>query len=137
MIITRAPFRITLGGGSTDLPSYYRRFSGFVLNAAINKYVYINLHKSFWKKIILKYSQVESCDSPSEIRHPIIRETLMKHEIDSHVELCSMADIPAGTGLGSSSAFTVALRAANGKHKAVPGRQVEHCSKRVRERVLA
>src|SRR5215813_4983556 len=102
MIITRAPLRISLGGGGTDLPSYYREHTGFVIAAAINKYVYITLHESFTEGIIVKYSKMERAASPSEIAHPIVREALKLLGIDSHphLEITSMSDIPAGTGLG-------------------------------------
>lgn len=110
MIIARSPLRITLGGGGTDLPSYYEQREGFLISAAIDKYVYITLHKSFEKEILLKYSKFEKVQSVDEIQHPIIREALkMLNITETNLEICSMADIPAGTGLGSSSTFTTAL----------------------------
>src|SRR4051794_31474156 len=110
MIITRSPLRISLGGGGTDLPSYYKEHSGFLIAAAIDKYVYITMHKTFQKEIILKYSQLEKLSSIEDIQHPIIRESLKAVEIfETGVEITSMADIPAGTGLGSSGSFTTAL----------------------------
>jgi D-glycero-alpha-D-manno-heptose-7-phosphate kinase len=110
MIITRSPLRITLGGGGTDLPSYYQDHSGFVLAAAIDKYVYITLHHRFVSKILLKYSQLEEVNSVDEIKHPLIRESLrLLSPQSSHLEMTSMADIPAGTGLGSSGSFCTAL----------------------------
>jgi D-glycero-alpha-D-manno-heptose-7-phosphate kinase len=110
MIITRSPLRISLGGGGTDLPSYYRQHEGFLIAAAIDKYVYITLHDTFQKEIIIKYSNTEHVQHPDEIRHPIIREALKLLNIRSeNFELASLADIPAGTGLGSSSSFTCAL----------------------------
>lgn len=110
MIIARSPLRITLGGGGTDLPSYYEKREGFLISAAINKYVYITLHKTFEPGYYLKYSKIEKCMEIDEIQHPIIRETLkMLNWKESGLEICSMADIPAGTGLGSSSSFTTAL----------------------------
>lgn len=110
MIITRSPLRITLGGGGTDLPSYYREHSGFLISAAIDKYVYITLHKTFFPGIILKYSKMERANSINDIEHPIIRESLRLLGIpDPHLEIASMADIHAGTGLGSSGSFTTAL----------------------------
>ena len=110
MIIARSPLRITLGGGGTDLPSYYEEREGFLISAAIDKYVYITLHETFEKGFFLKYSKFEKCDSIDEIQHPIIREALKLLEWKKPcLELCSMADIPAGTGLGSSSSFTTAL----------------------------
>jgi D-glycero-alpha-D-manno-heptose-7-phosphate kinase len=110
MIITRSPMRISLGGGGTDLPSYYRDHTGFVMSAAIDKYVYITLHDTFEEKIILKYSKMELVDRVQNIQHPIIREALKLVDISvPHLEINSMSDIPAGTGLGSSGSFTTAL----------------------------
>ena len=109
MIITRSPLRISLGGGGTDLPSYYKKHSGFLIAAAIDKYVYITLHHTFGQELILKYSKLERVAQVSEIQHPIIREALKLVGIDGYLELTSMADIPAGTGLGSSGSFTTAL----------------------------
>ncbi len=110
MIITRSPLRISLGGGGTDLPSYYREHSGFVIAAAIDKYVYITLHRTFAQELILKYSKMEHVRSVDEVQHPIVREALRLTKVDvPYLEITSMADIPAGTGLGSSGAFTTAL----------------------------
>ncbi|HEX5415462.1 MAG TPA: galactokinase, partial [Chloroflexota bacterium] len=110
MIITRSPLRISLGGGGTDLPSYYQEHSGFVIAAAIDKYVYITLHQTFAPELILKYSQMERVHAVNEVQHPLIRAALGFTEVDaSHLEITSMADIPAGTGLGSSGSFTTAL----------------------------
>jgi D-glycero-alpha-D-manno-heptose-7-phosphate kinase len=110
MIITRSPLRITLGGGGTDLASYYEKYSGFLISAAIDKYIYITLHKTFQPGFIIKYSQMEKVMTVDEIVHPIIRESLKKLDItDNFLEISSMADIPAGTGLGSSGSFTTAL----------------------------
>ncbi len=110
MIIARSPLRITLGGGGTDLPSYYEEREGFLISAAIDKYVYITLHETFEKGFFLKYSKFEKCNDIDEIQHPIIREALKMLDWKKPcLELCSMADIPAGTGLGSSSSFTTAL----------------------------
>ncbi len=110
MIISRSPLRITLGGGGTDLPSYYEEREGFLISAAIDKYVYITLHETFEKGFFLKYSKFEKCNEIDEIQHPIIREALKLLDWKKPcLELCSMADIPAGTGLGSSSSFTTAL----------------------------
>lgn len=118
MIITRSPLRISLGGGGTDLPSYYREHEGFVISAAIDKYVYITLHETFLKEVIIKYSQMENVKSISEIRHPIVREALRMMQIPSpHIEITSMSDIPAGTGLGSSGSFCVALLRALHAHE--------------------
>ncbi|MCR5107066.1 MAG: GHMP kinase [Lachnospiraceae bacterium] len=110
MIVARSPLRISLGGGGTDLPSYYEEREGFLISAAIDKYVYITLHQTFDEGYLLKYSKFEKASSIDEIEHPIIREALRLLEWkDPHIEICSMADIPAGTGLGSSSSFTTAL----------------------------
>ena len=110
MIITRSPLRVSLGGGGTDLPSYYREHSGFVLSAAIDKYVYITLHQTFDQELILKYSKLERVRSVDEVQHPLIREALRLVGMESpHLEITSMADMPAGTGLGSSGSFTTAL----------------------------
>ncbi len=110
MIIVRSPLRITLGGGGTDLPSYYLEHEGFLISAAIDKYVYILLHIGFSPEILIKYSKLERINSRDEIEHPIIREALKMLQLSgSHMEIASMADIPAGTGLGSSGSFTTAL----------------------------
>jgi D-glycero-alpha-D-manno-heptose-7-phosphate kinase len=109
MIITRTPLRITLGGGGTDLPSYYHQFGGFVLSAAISKYIFITINRTFTPDYFLKYSALERVERPEQIEHPIVREVLLSHDIGPSVEIVSMADIPAGTGLGSSGAFTVGL----------------------------
>jgi D-glycero-alpha-D-manno-heptose-7-phosphate kinase len=118
MIITRSPLRISLGGGGTDLPSYYRKHSGFLLAAAIDKYVYITLHQTFVADLIVKYSKLERVPTAGELQHPIIREALKLVGMDGqYLELASMADIPAGTGLGSSGSFTTALLKALHTHK--------------------
>ena len=110
MIITRSPLRISLGGGGTDLPSYYRKHGGFVLSAAINRYVYITINEAFRPRIILKYSRLEDVERWEEIQHPIIREALKLTGImGPYLEIVSLSDIPAGTGLGSSGSFTTAL----------------------------
>ncbi len=110
MIITRSPLRITLGGGGTDLPSYYKAHEGFLIAAAIDRYIYIVLHKTFVEDILLKYSKLERVRSVRDIEHPIIREAFDFVGIDGrYLELTSMADIPAGTGLGTSGSFTTAL----------------------------
>jgi D-glycero-alpha-D-manno-heptose-7-phosphate kinase len=112
LIITRSPLRISLGGGGTDLPSYYREHGGFVVAGAIDKYVYITVHTPFANQIIAKYSKIEVVDTASELNHPIIREALRLVGVDSPIEIASMSDIPAGSGLGSSGSFTTALLAA-------------------------
>ncbi len=117
MIIARSPFRISLGGGGTDLPSYYREHEGFVIAAAIDRYVYIMVHHRFVRPIFLKYSKLELVDRVDDIEHPIIREALKLVGISEHLELASMADIPSGTGLGSSGSFTTALLKALHTHQ--------------------
>jgi D-glycero-alpha-D-manno-heptose-7-phosphate kinase len=111
MIIARSPLRITLGGGGTDLPSYYEKHSGFLIAAAINKYVYIMVHETFQPEFIIKYSSMERVASIGQIEHPIVREALsaLQLEENGYLEITSMADIPAGTGMGSSGSFTTAL----------------------------
>jgi len=110
MIITRSPMRISLGGGGTDLPSYYRRYGGFVISAAIDKYVYITLHETFVQEVIVKYSKMEVVSRPEDVKHPIVREALKLVDLGiPHLEVASMSDIPAGSGLGSSGSFTSAL----------------------------
>jgi len=110
MIITRSPMRITLGGGGTDLPSYYRQYTGFLISAAIDKYVYITIHKRFYEELFLKYSKYENVLNVNDIEHPIFRECFKMLEMDGkYIEISSLADIPAGTGLGSSGSFTTAL----------------------------
>jgi D-glycero-alpha-D-manno-heptose-7-phosphate kinase len=110
LIITRSPLRISLGGGGTDLPSYYRKHSGFVLSAAINRYVYITINEAFRPRIILKYSKLEDVERWEDIQHPIIREALRLTGVQGpYLEIVSLSDIPAGTGLGSSGSFTTAL----------------------------
>ena len=110
MIITRSPLRISLGGGGTDLASYYEEHSGFLIAAAIDKYVYITLHHTFVEDLIVKYSKLERVRDASELEHPIIREAMRLLGVAGPgLELTSMADIPAGTGLGSSGSFTTAL----------------------------
>jgi len=110
MIIARSPLRISLGGGGTDLPSYYEQHTGFLIAAAIDKYVYITLHETFVSDLIVKYSELERVPSAAQLKHPIIREAFALLGLDGKsLELTSMADIPAGTGLGSSGSFTTAL----------------------------
>lgn len=110
MIIARSPLRITLGGGGTDLASYYEKKEGFLISAAIDKYVYILLNKTFDNSFLVKYSRLEWVKDTSQLQHPIIKEALKLTGMEkTPLEICSMADIPAGTGLGSSSTFTTAL----------------------------
>ncbi|MGH7223183.1 MAG: galactokinase [Gemmataceae bacterium] len=118
MIITRSPLRISLGGGGTDLPSYYEKHTGFLIAAAIDKYVCITLHHTFVPELIIKYSKLERVNTIEEIIHPIMRESLRLVDVEvSGLEITSMADIPAGTGLGSSGSFTTALLKALHTHK--------------------
>jgi D-glycero-alpha-D-manno-heptose-7-phosphate kinase len=109
VIMTRTPLRISIGGGGTDLPSYYREHGGFVISAAINKYVYISVNRSFLPGYFLKYSETEHADTCEEIRHPLLREAIRMHHAPSPLEIVSVADVPAGTGLGSSGTFLVGL----------------------------
>jgi D-glycero-alpha-D-manno-heptose-7-phosphate kinase len=119
MIITRSPLRISLGGGGTDLPSYYCQHGGFLIAAAIDKYVYITVHRRFVNGFLLKYSQLEEVPTIDKIEHPIIREAFKLTGVqERNLEIASMADIPAGTGLGSSGSFTTALlKALHALHK--------------------
>jgi D-glycero-alpha-D-manno-heptose-7-phosphate kinase len=119
VVFTRAPLRLSLGGGGTDLPSYYRNHGGFLVAAALDKYMYMLTHTVFQRRYRLKYSQFEEVDDPAEIAHPILREALRLHWNGNPLEIASVADIPAGTGLGSSGAFAVCLL----KALALAGRQ--------------
>jgi D-glycero-alpha-D-manno-heptose-7-phosphate kinase len=110
MILTRAPLRIPLGGGGTDLPSYYSRFGGFFVSAAINKYVYVALNRPAADDLIrLKYSRSEEVQQVDELEHDLVRASLGEMELTSNLEIASMADVPAGTGMGSSGSYLVAL----------------------------
>jgi len=110
VIITRTPLRISLGGGGTDLPSYYRSGDGgFLVAAAITKYVYVAIHDNFGSHVLLKYSSIEDVPTAADVKHPLIREALLHAGLTGGVEISSLADIPAGTGLGSSGTFTVGL----------------------------
>ena len=117
VIITRTPLRISIGGGGTDLPSYYRRFGGFVIAAAINKYIYVSINEAFRGGYFLKYSAFEHTQTIDEIHHPLMREALRIHQVAAPIEITTIADIPAGTGLGSSGSFTVGLLRALHAHK--------------------
>jgi len=118
MIIARSPLRITLGGGGTDLASYYEDHGGFLIAAAIDKYVYVTVMRPFIEGIYLKYSQLEHVDKVEQVHHPIIREALELMEFRTpQVEITTLADIPAGTGLGSSGSFTTALLKALYTHR--------------------
>jgi D-glycero-alpha-D-manno-heptose-7-phosphate kinase len=110
MIIVRSPLRVSLGGGGTDLPSYYREHGGFLLAAAIDKFVYVTVSKPFNPGIFLKYSKIEHVTAIGQVEHPIIRESLAQFALHPpQIEITTLADIPAGTGLGSSGSFTTAL----------------------------
>jgi D-glycero-alpha-D-manno-heptose-7-phosphate kinase len=129
MIITRSPLRITLGGGGTDLPSYYREHEGFVISASIDKFVYVTIMRPFVPGIFLKYSRLEHVNQVDEIQHAIIREAVrMMNFRTPQIEITTLADIPAGTGLGSSGSFTTALLKALYAHRRrllVPGELAE------------
>jgi len=110
MLITRSPLRISLGGGGTDLPSYYREHGGFLISAAIDKYVWVTMLRPFVPGIFLKYSKIEHVETVADIEHPIVREAFVMMGIkEPQHEITTLADIPAGTGLGSSGSFTTAL----------------------------
>lgn len=110
MIIARSPLRVSLGGGGTDLPSYYQDYEGFLIAAAIDRYAYVSVSRPFFQEIILKYSRIENVTDVDQIQHPIIREVLRTLNLKSpQIEISSFADIPSGTGLGSSGSFTTAL----------------------------
>ena len=110
MIIARSPLRISLGGGGTDIPSYYQEHDGFLLAAAIDRYVYVTVMRPFTEGIYLKYSEIEQVAQVANIKHPIIREVLAEFQLNTpQIEITTLADIPSGTGLGSSGSFTTAL----------------------------
>jgi len=118
VIIVRSPLRITLGGGGTDLPSYYRTHEGALVTAAIDKYVYVTVLRPFEEGIYLKYSEIEKVKQVNEVKHPIIRECLKLLNLKSpQIEISALADIPSGTGLGSSGSFTTALLKALFAHR--------------------
>ena len=115
MIITRTPFRFTLGGGGTDLPSYYSKYGGFIFAAAINKYMFINLNRPIIDDLVrVKYTKSEMVENREELKHDIAKEAMRMMEIENAIEIISMADVPGGTGLGSSSCYAVGLL--NGLH---------------------
>lgn len=109
MIITRTPVRISLGGGGTDLASYYSNYGGFLVSAVIDKYIFITVNKRFEDSIRISYSKTEIVDKLDDIQHPIVREVLKSLSLDKRLEITTIADIPANTGLGTSSSFTVGL----------------------------
>ncbi len=114
VIVTRAPLRIAFGGGGTDLPSHYRRHGGFVVSAAIDRYVHMLTSVAFRPRYVLKHLEWEEADTPEEIRHPILREALSRHWNGRPLEIASVSDVPPGTGLGSSGAYTVCVLKALG-----------------------
>jgi D-glycero-alpha-D-manno-heptose-7-phosphate kinase len=129
VIFSRAPLRVSLGGGGTDLPSYYRTHGGFLVSGAIDKYVYMLTHTVFQRRFLMKYTETESVDDVAQIRHPILREALQKYWRGNPIEVSSVADVPAGTGMGSSGAFTVCLLKALAQARSVsitPGNLAEN-----------
>ncbi len=131
MIISRTPFRVSFVGGGTDLPSFYTRHQGAVMSMSVNKYVYITVNQRFDDTLRLSYSRTEIVDKLDQVQHPIFRETLRFTGVHSGIEATSIADIPSGTGLGSSSSFTVgllhALHAFQGRHKTAEELASEAC----------
>ncbi|HYB22422.1 MAG TPA: galactokinase [Solirubrobacteraceae bacterium] len=128
VIFSRAPLRVTLGGGGTDLPSYYSQYGGFTVSGAIDKYVYMLTHTVFQRRYRMKYSELEEVEQIGEIRHPILREGLARHWCGNPLEIASVADVPAGTGMGSSGAYTVCLlkSLAHARHTSIaPGELAE------------
>ena len=110
MIIIRSPLRISIGGGGTDIPSYYTEKESFFISAAINKYVYVTITRPFSEGIYLKYSEIEKTKKPERIKHKIIKEVLISQKLKTpQIEITTLTDIPANTGLGSSGSFTTAL----------------------------
>jgi D-glycero-alpha-D-manno-heptose-7-phosphate kinase len=110
MIITRTPFRVTLGGGGTDLPSYYEKHGGFIFAMGLNKYMYICLNRQIVdEKVRIHYTRAEEVDHASQLKHELARVALLRHGLERRVEISSLADIPAGAGVGSSSCYVVGL----------------------------
>src|ERR1700709_2259861 len=109
VITTRAPLRLSLGGGGTDLPSYYREHEGFLVAGAIDKYVYMMVPAVFHRRYRRKSSEFEEVADPADIKHPLLREAILHHWHGAPLEIASVADVPAGTGMGSSGSFVVAL----------------------------
>ena len=133
MIVSRTPFRITLGGGGTDLPSYYKNHGGFIFSFCLSKYMYVCINRPSADELIrLKYSISESVESLSELKHDIAKACLERVGIDSQIEIASLSDIPAGSGLGSSSTYTVgllnALHSFNGDYKSLEFLADEACT---------
>ncbi len=110
MIVTRTPFRITLGGGGTDLPGFYRKHGGYILGLGIDKYMYVSLNVPHVDRLVrLHYTQSETVERVEHLKHELAREALLQHGICDAIEISSLADLPAGTGLGSSSCYVVGL----------------------------
>jgi len=133
MIVSRTPFRITLGGGGTDLPSYYKDHGGFIFSFCLSKYMYICINRPSADELIrLKYSISESVESLNDLKHDIAKACLQRVGIDSKIEIASLSDIPAGSGLGSSSTYTVgllnALHSLNGNYKSLEFLAGEACT---------
>jgi D-glycero-alpha-D-manno-heptose-7-phosphate kinase len=133
MIISRTPLRMSFVGGGSDLPSFYRKFGGAVVSTAINKFVYITLNEKFDHRIRVSYSRTEEADTVAEVQHPLVREAMFLLEVKGGIEITSIADIPSkGSGLGSSSAFTVgvlhALHAYSGRYAAAEQLAKEACA---------
>ena len=131
MIISRTPFRISFAGGGTDLPAFYRRSGGAVTSAAIDKYMFLTVNRAFDHRIRVAYAQTEIVEHADQVRHPLVREALKLTGIDQGIEITSIADIPAQSGLGSSSSFTVgllnALHAFKGEHTSAEQLACEAC----------
>src|SRR5687767_7667592 len=133
MIISRTPLRMSFVGGGSDLPSFYRKFGGAVVSTAINKFVYITLNEKFDHRIRVSYSRTEEADSVAEVHHPLVREAMKLLSVEGGIEMTSVADIPSkGSGLGSSSAFTVgllhALHAFSGRYASAEQLAREACT---------
>jgi len=132
MIITKTPFRVSFAGGLTDLQEYYKDGYGSVVSTSIDKFIYVTVNRKFDNKIRVSYSKTEIVDHVNKIAHPIVREALKLTKLDGGLEITTIADIPAGTGLGSSSAFTVgllnALYAFQGEHKGADRLAQDACS---------
>src|SRR5678809_321610 len=133
MIVVKTPLRMSFVGGGSDLPAYYRRFGGAVVSTAINKFVYITLNEKFDHRIRVSYSRTEEADTVAEVQHPLVREAMGMLEVKGGIEITSVADIPSkGSGLGSSSAFTVgllhALHAYSGRYASAEQLAKEACA---------
>jgi D-glycero-alpha-D-manno-heptose-7-phosphate kinase len=133
MIISRTPLRMSFVGGGSDLPSFYRKFGGAVVSTAINKFVYITLNEKFDHRIRVSYSRTEEADTVAEVQHPLVRESMKQLKVEGGIEITSVADIPSkGSGLGSSSAFTVgllhALHAYSGRYASADQLAREACT---------